>query len=98
MDKPTRPGNPLTSPPDEVLRAAIGLENDASFRVIAGWIGSCYGNLVNRLPLMSQEIDFRWSQGQAQALLLITKALIHPREELRDREAKAKESQLPRNV
>ena len=98
MDKPIRAGNPLTSPPDEVLRAATGLENDASFRLITSWIGSCYGNLVNRLPVITQESDFRWIQGQCQALLLITKALTQPREELRNREAKAKEAQLPRNI
>ena len=98
MDKTTRPGNPILNPADEVLRSVIQLENDPAFKLICSWIGACYGANVNRIPGTRDEIDLRWTQGQCQALLLVNKAFAQAREQLQNREAKAKENALPRNV
>ena len=98
MDKTTRPGNPLLYPADEVLMAAIQLEQDPAFKILSSWISACYGATVNRMPGTRDEIDLRWMQGQCQALLLVNKAFAQPRQELQNREAKAKENALSRNV
>jgi hypothetical protein len=60
-------------------------------------VGACYAALVHRIPACKDETELRWMQGQAQALLLINKALSSPREILLDREEKDKENATPRN-
>ena len=94
----TRPGNPLLNAPDEVLRAAVTLENDPSFRSIVSWLTACWAAELNRLPSTKEDIDYRWTQGHTQALLIVMNTVGSPREELQKREAKAKEAAASRNL
>ena len=95
--KPAR-SNPLLNPADQVLKAAIAISADSNFDLILSWISACYAAVVHRLPTRKDETELRWMQGQAQALLLINKALSSPRETLLAREEKAKENATPRNL
>ena len=92
------PRNPLIFPPDEVLRAAVALENDPAFRSILTWISACWASTLNRLPNIKDDLDYRWAQGQTQALLIVMNFLNAPRGEIEKREAKAREDALPRNA
>ncbi len=90
--------NPLLNPPENVLKAAIAISGDQNFDLILSWISGCYAGTVHRLPACKDDTDLRWMQGQAQALLLIKKALSSPRETLLAREEKAKENAISRNL
>jgi hypothetical protein len=97
MVKPSL-SNPLLNPSEQVLKAAIAISADQSFELILSWISACYAGVVHRLPACKDDTELRWMQGQAQALLLINKALSSPRETLLAREEKAKENAISRNL
>ena len=80
-----------------MLKAAIAISGDSNFSLIRSWVVACYGAVIHRLPACKDETELRWMQGQAQALLLINKALSSPRETLLAREEKAKETATNRN-
>ncbi len=97
MDNVRTP-NPLLQPPDEVLWAIVRLMPSPDLQVISGWVQSCYAATVNRLSGTKDEVDARWQQGQAQALMLVLKALTQAGQELKAREEKAKQNQIQRNL
>ncbi len=98
VPQPLRKPNPLLNPADEVLRCAVEIETLHAFQVITTWIKTCLSTEVWRLPNIKDDVDYRHAQGRAQALLLINKALTQGREELKTREANARERLLNRNV
>ncbi len=97
MDNVRTP-NPLLQPPDEVLGAIVRLMPSPDLQVISGWVQSSYAAVVNRLPAIKEEVETRWAQGQAQALMLVLKALTQAGAELKAREEKAKQNQIQRNL
>lgn len=90
--------NPLVNPPDIVFKAALNLEQDVSFNEIRKWLDSCLSYSIRRIPYGKDDIELRWTQGQAQALSLILNPLSNPRQTLLAREKAASENALPRNV
>jgi len=89
--------NPLTNPPDAVLGAALHLEKEASFMRIREWLESCSKHLSSKLPWVVKDPEREIIQGQTQALFHICKYLGSPREELEEREKKARDGALHRN-
>ncbi len=96
MDKPK--SNPLVNPPENVLKAAVHLDMEASFNEIRKWLDSCLSHGLNRLPCGREDVEHRWIQGQVQTLLLIMNVISNPRAELLAREKQAEENALTRNL
>jgi hypothetical protein len=93
----TPKNNPLVNPPDTVLKAAIHLDTDVSFNEIRKWLDSCLSHAQGRLPFGKDDVEYRWVQGQVQALSQIMDSLSNPRVKLMARAKEAAENVLPRN-
>ena len=67
--------NPLTNPPDTVLKAAMHLEKEASFMRIRKWLDSCLTHELETALGCKGHWKGEIIQGQAQALFHICKCL-----------------------